>query len=256
MKRYPDFEKIEAAYITASKVPLPRGYPFIVDKDNTYTCPDCGRQFSNYHISDSTNRIYDRRSAQARRHYNRDSCVAKHILIKEGYLRESPNMKPYLSNAVMYLLGLGKYQPTPIQIMRWKKIPIKFILHYHTMNLNTKRLAISNFQSDSSKRDIPIYMFEYQESYCDILLPSPKIRSSVRVYIEYRLQLMADIRLLEQMIYMPNIKRSEMLRPSEIDKPLTKGMKRYRDILDITEEHLPKKQRIGLLSEDGCVHTK
>ena len=140
--------------------------------------------------------------------------------------------------------------------MKWDNIPIKCILYYHTMNLNKKRLAISNLQSDSNKRAVPIYMLEHQQS-CNIpLLPPPKIRSSVRIYIEYRLKLMADIRLLEQMIYIPNIKRSEILRPSEIDNPLTNGMKRYRDILDITEDHLPKKQRVGLLSEDGSMHTK
>lgn len=270
MKRYPDIDNIVAAYIQASKTILPRLYPFELEQNGDYICPTCNRKFGMYTTRDVAKKDYRRISPQGMRHYKRGTCISRSRLVNGGYLRNDITekrklsqfftQKPLLSNAVKYLLGIDKYKP--IQLLVRNHVNLKPIVTYYKPKFNKKRVPMNTISSDENCRAISIKHFGIQVSGHlifdrELLTTEPINQDMVMDYVESRLSLMAKIRLQSDMAFMPDIMNSETKRLDRSMNELTPGMKHYREVAGITEEHLPlSKRRIGLLSDNRGIRSE
>lgn len=264
MSRIPDIDYLVAALILTYKIKRP--YEFKSEMRQGYTCPACHRKFGLSMIQCPKRRKYLRNSAQPKRHYDSLTCIRKSLLIREGYLRnDSTEVRakakfyrntPLLSNAVQYILGLGKFSLQEVQLLSYGMLHDKVILrpfvNYYNYDVrNLRRIPFNTLVSNEKKRAVKI-------PHCDVTKESslmfPNIRVSlfktqmeVKDFVCNRLKLLKQyFRTPEDMIYMPSFNNSETKR--KISDNLTSGMQRYLDTIECTTSPT-KKRRIGLLSD-------
>lgn len=238
-----------------------------------YECPICLSKFKSKKIDDKLGRKYLRKSSQARRHYNRRSCISRSDLVYKGYLRNDLEEikqkarykvlrnKPHLSTAIEYLLGLGRFKIKPIQYTVNSLIKGEITLKvshkpYIPLIERKVRVCMSQLLGNSRGRRVPILLFPVSVSNeLDMnVFEEPKLqtRDDVEYFVRKRLSLMSENFLLKHQIrYFPSFYNSETQRIPDIE--LNEEKDKYLQIVDKNNEGIVnEKQMVGLLSENWC----
>jgi hypothetical protein len=265
-KRVPELSSIIDAFILTNKIELLREYPFACKSKKDYQCPICQKIFKVYQINDSRKRRYIRHSSQARRHYKRATCINRFKLVNKGYLRNDRSEKrgskyqpfqgkPTLTNAVQYLLGLGRYQTNSLQLITYglmnNTITLKPTYEFYNPDLCT-RIHMNHLVSDENTRaiSIPNLTVDVNGNIQEVNMDMPKFeqRKDIEDFVINRLKIMATyFRAAEFMRYMPSIWNSETLRP--VQKELNVDMLNYLNIIDPNGTTTPDTRQIGLLTQ-------
>lgn len=266
--RIPDFDYLVASLAYTNEKRIRRTYSYNPGNCQTYICPTCKRSFDCYDTSTNakSRRQYSRLSPQAKRHYERPCCIPRFTLIKEGYLRNDPKeirkgyfhkAKPLLSDSVQYILGLGKFNLSFIQLLisllttgKIKLQPSPF-----DVNINIKPYKKVDMGSllGNDKSSILLNSIEVISSDPELMKNIENIITKpvfdnieeIQNFVSQRLQVMTRyIRTKNQMRHMPSFRGSELKRSPQ---KITDGMMKYLEEIDSRSIMIPT-PHIGLLS--------
>lgn len=270
-KRIPELNYIIEAVITVN-TNIKREFRYDASGE-VYECPICFTKFKSKKIDDNIGRNYLRKSSQARRHYNRRSCVSRSTLVTKGYLKndlEEIKRKirykvlrnnPHLSTAIEYLLGLGRFKLKPIQYTVNSLIKGDISLRvsytpYIPLIERKVRVCMSQLLGTDRRRRVPILLFPVSISKeLDMnILDEPKLesREDVEYFVRNRLSLMSKYFLSKhQMRYFPSFYNSETQRTPDIE--LNEEKNKYLEIVDPNNEGVVYEEpMVGLLSQNWC----
>lgn len=271
-KRIPELNYIIESIITVN-TDIKRDFEYDNNSGDVYECPICSNKFVSKTIDDTLGRNYIRKSSQARRHYNRRACISRSTLVSKGYLRndlEEIKQKkryktlkntPHLSDAIQYLLGLGRFKLKPIQyiVNSLIKGDINLRISYKpSIPLIEKkvRVCMSQLLDPARKRKVPILLLPLstnKELYMNSLnVPELKTREDVEYFVKDRLSLMSKYFLLKHQIrYFPSFYNSETQRTPDTKLNAEKG--KYLQIVDPDNEGVVYEEPVvGLLSQHWC----
>ena len=273
-KRVPELNHIIDALVVISPN-VHRSYKFDDTPNVDYICPTCGMKFITRFIRDKQKRNYVRKSAQARRHYNKRVCIQPSTLVDKGYLRNDADeaktklryqffkKPPRLSNAINYILGLEEHNPNTTTLIL--KALADGNISLSPSNLNYKpsieidnRVCISQLISTDRKRAVSIPQLsikiigkDLDKFKIDKNIPNFTTREEIELFVTERLKIMSNyFRSKTEMRYFTSFKNSETLREYEYE--MNDEMKKYIKIVDPNDEGIVKihnHKHVGLLSK-------